>query len=69
MISFLSPEQVAALTGYTRMSAQRRWLIEHEYPFDVGGDGNLKVLEQVVLARLGAVQQKKKGPQLRLLTG
>ena len=26
-------------------------------------------LEQTVLARLGAAQQKKKGPQLRLMTG
>ena len=69
MISFLSPEQVAALTGYTRMSAQRRWLIDNELPFIEGGDGTLKVLEQTVLARLGAAQQKKKGPQLQLMTG
>lgn len=69
MISFLSAEQVAALTGYTRLSAQRRWLTDNELPFIEGGDGTLKVLEQTVLARLGAAQQKKKGPQLRLLTG
>lgn len=66
MISFLSPEQVAALTGYERVSAQRRWLIKNDLPFIEGGDGTLKVLEQTVLARLGVAQQKKTGPQLRL---
>lgn len=66
MISFLSPEQVAALTGYTRLSAQRRWLIDNDLPFIEGGDGTLKVLEQTVLARLGVAPQKKAGPQLRL---
>lgn len=66
MISFLSAEQVVALTGYQKASAQKRWLAENEFPFIEGGDGALKVLEQVVLTRLGGVQQKKKGPQLRL---
>jgi hypothetical protein len=66
MISFLSAERVAELTGYQRVSAQRRWLAENDLPFIEGGDGTLKVLEQVVLSRLGGSQQKKKGPQLRL---
>lgn len=66
MISFLSSEQVEALTGYERVSAQRRWLTKNGIPFMEGGKGRLKVLEQTVLARLGVAQQKRKAePQLR----
>lgn len=66
MISFLSAARVAELTGYQRAYAQRSWLKANDYPFDMGGDGVPKVLESVVLERLGGSQQKKKGPQLRL---
>ncbi|MFI8479685.1 DUF4224 domain-containing protein [Pseudomonas sp. NPDC078700] len=66
MISFLSPEEIEALTGYKKPSAQRRWLADQEIPFIEGGDGQIKVLEVVVLQRLGGTQQNKKGPQLRL---
>ncbi|MGX5220306.1 DUF4224 domain-containing protein [Pseudomonas segetis] len=68
MISFLSPEEIEALTGYVKPSAQRRWLSAQEIPYIEGGDGQIKVLEMVVLQRLGGTQQKKKEPQLRLPT-
>nr|WP_232484163.1 DUF4224 domain-containing protein [Pseudomonas aeruginosa] len=48
-------------------AAQKRWLSENDFSFVEGGDGRPKVLEEVVLSRLGARQAKKeKGPRLRL---
>lgn len=66
MLRFLSPDELKDLTGFERPAAQRRWLTDNEFPFVEGGDGTPKVLEQIVLQRLGGTQQKKKGPQLRL---
>nr|WP_286948319.1 DUF4224 domain-containing protein [Pseudomonas sp. UBA6718] len=66
MIKFLTPEEIAGLTGFERIAAQRRWLDKNDIPYMEGGDGELKVLEQIVLQRLGGKQQKKAGPQLRL---
>ena len=67
MIRFLTAEEVAELTGFVRPAAQKRWLSENDFSFVEGGDGRPKVLEEVVLSRLGARQAKKdKGPRLRL---
>jgi hypothetical protein len=62
---FMTPEEVADLTGYTKASAQIKWLQAEKYGFAIGGDGRPKVLRAVVVGRLGGVQSRK-GPELRL---
>lgn len=63
---FLTPEEVADLTGYQKPSAQIRWLRAEQFGFVVGGDGQAKVLREVVLSRLGQGKTKKAEPRLRL---
>lgn len=63
---FLSAEEVAELTGYQKPSAQVRWLEAERFGFVVGGDGQPKVLREVVLSRLGSTKPNKKAPALRL---
>jgi hypothetical protein len=62
---FLTTEEVAELTGYVMSHAQIKWLTAQRYGFSIDGYGKPKVLRQVVIGRLGGVQQKK-GPELRL---
>lgn len=63
---FLSDSELATLTGYTKPSAQARWLSSNGFPFLVGGDKKIKVLESLVLERLGGKSTpSKKEPQLR----
>ncbi len=64
---FLSQEEVAELTGYSRPSAQIKWLKAEQFGYVVGGDGVPKVLREVVLSRLaGQGTKPKKEPRLRL---
>ena len=56
---FLTPQEVAELTGYQKPSAQIKWLTAERFGFVIGGDGHPKVL-------LGVVKSSKKEPQLRL---
>lgn len=64
---FLSVEEVAEFTGYTRRSAQARWLQTEGFPFVIGGDGKLKVLRSVVVDRLGGLPvTRRREPRLRL---
>lgn len=63
---FLTPEEVASLTGYQKPSAQIKWLTAERFGFVIGGDGHPKVLRDVVLSRLGSVKSSRKEPQLRL---
>lgn len=63
---FMTPEEVADLTGRTRASAQIRWLDEHLFGYVVGADGRPKVLREIVLSRLGSTRQQKKEPRLNL---
>ncbi|PKL96568.1 MAG: hypothetical protein CVV18_01275 [Gammaproteobacteria bacterium HGW-Gammaproteobacteria-8] len=63
---FMTPQEVADLTGYQKPSKQIAWLTAERFGFVVGGDGHPKVLRDVVLSRLGAVKTSKKEPQLRL---
>jgi hypothetical protein len=63
---FLTPDEMAGLTGYQKPSKQIAWLTAERFGFVVGGDGQPKVLREVVLSRLGAVKSSKKEPQLRL---
>jgi hypothetical protein len=62
---FLTAEEVAELTGYSKPGAQIKWLQAEKYGFAVDGYGKPKVLRQVVIGRLGGIQSKK-GPELRL---
>ncbi|MBA1278119.1 DUF4224 domain-containing protein [Stutzerimonas stutzeri] len=64
---FLTNYEVQVLTGYARLSAQRRWLTANNIPFVVGGDRKAKVLRQVIKLRLaGAVSTASCWePQLR----
>lgn len=63
---FLTPKEVADLTGYQKPSAQIRWLEGERFGYVIGGDGHPKVLRDVVLSRLGGVRSKKREPQLML---
>lgn len=63
---FLTPADLANLTGYTRQSAQLRWLRAHAWPHEIGGDGRPKVLQSYVERRLGGVDSPRREPQLRL---
>lgn len=62
----LTIKELEDLSGYSKPSAQARWLEQNGLPFLIGGDGRLKVLRQVVEQRLGAPpDEKKREPQLR----
>ena len=52
MLRFLSIEEMEGLTGLKRPAAQRKWLTDQGFPYAEGGDGQPKVLEEVVLQRL-----------------
>ncbi|MNW13845.1 hypothetical protein D3C71_2118980 [compost metagenome] len=62
----LTAVELAELSGYRKPSAQARWLERNRFPFVMGGDGQPKVLRQVVEIRLGAAPAVKREPQLRL---
>ena len=64
---FMTPDEVAELTGYKKPSAQIKWLTAEKFGFVVGGDGHPKVLREVVLSRLGSTKPSKREPQLRLM--
>lgn len=61
---FMTPDEVADMTGYLRPRDQVRWLQEWKFGYVIGADGKPKVLRQVVLARLGG-HAERKGPELR----
>ena len=61
---FMTPDEVADMTGYLRPKDQVRWLQDEKFGYVIGADGKPKVLRQVVLARLGG-HAEKKGPELR----
>ena len=64
---FLTPAELADLTGRTRPSAQIRWLSRAGMRYAIGADGGIKVLraevEQYLLS--GPVQTRE--PVLRLV--
>lgn len=64
---FLSRTELADMTGYTKKSAQIRWLTAERFPFVVAGDGEPKVLRTAVTTRLGGKEPaSRKEPTLRL---
>lgn len=58
---FLTPDELAELTGCKRKSGQIAWLKARRYPFEVNKTGHPKVLRETVFARM----QAKPSPQLR----
>ncbi len=62
---FMTPDEVADMTGYLRPKEQVKWLNAERFGYVIGADGKPKVLRQVVVARLGG-HAEKKGPELRL---
>lgn len=64
---FLTPDEVVEMTGYTKPSAQIRWLSAERFGYVVSSNGAPKVLRAVVVSRLGGEQSRKRGePTLRL---
>ncbi|MCY1296565.1 hypothetical protein D9M70_459550 [compost metagenome] len=63
---FLTEEELRALSGKQKATAQARWLKSANIPYIVGGDGKPKVLREKVLERLGGAAQTRDEPKLRL---
>jgi hypothetical protein len=68
---FLSEEDLRALTGATTRQKQRKWLTEHNYPFEINAAGYHIVLKSLVEQRLGgqiefSPKPKKPGKQPNL---
>jgi hypothetical protein len=57
------------LTGYQRPAATRRWLDRERIPYMIGSDGWPRVLQSVILERLGGLPTSVPAnpePRLRL---
>lgn len=63
---FLTEAELQTLSGKVKPSAQVRWLKAEKIAFIIGGDGKVKVLRDLVVARLGGAAQTRPEPQLRL---
>lgn len=50
---FLTPDDIAALTGYKLPAHQRRWLTRNGYPFEMAASGRPVVARSFVETRLG----------------
>ena len=65
---FLTPPELADLTGLRRPSAQYEWLRENGWPVERNAKGRPLVLRAVAEARLGAVPvEKQSGPNWEAL--
>lgn len=66
----LNLDDLIDLTGYSRPSAQMRWLSDNRICFLVGGDGLPKVLFEVIRERFESTHtntvQRKRQPEIRL---
>ena len=63
-------QTLAELTGLQRPSAVRRWLDKERIPYMVGADGWPRVLEAIIMDRLGGkASPVLREPQLRLRHG
>jgi hypothetical protein len=63
---FVSPTDIATLTGYKRQASQIAWLRAHGWVFEIGADGRPKVLQSYAERRLGGVDSRPREPKLRL---
>jgi hypothetical protein len=62
----LTHAELQELTGYRLPAHQIRWLRDHRWAFEVGGDGKPKVLRSHAERRLGGVDSAPSEPRLRL---
>lgn len=70
MIDTASHDELKRLTGLERPSAIRRYLIKERIPFMVGADGWPRVLQAIIMERLGGqLNPPAPEPQLRLRNG
>ena len=66
---FLSQADIEHLTGFTRYSAQCRWLSAHGYRFDVNALGRPVVLSSAVEQKLRPGALSSRHPDFEALTG
>ena len=67
---FLTPDELADLTGLKRPSAQFRWLDRAGWPVEKDRHGRPLLLRSVVMARLGGVPDNRQaGPNWAALNG
>ena len=64
---FLTNEEIVALTGYRRYSAQLRWLADHGYRFEVNALGRPVVLASSVEHRLQQRTRSTREPRFEAL--
>lgn len=69
-IDIASPDDLKTLTGLLRPHAIRRYLDDEGIPYMIGADGWPRVLQAVLLERLGGQQRPlTEEPKLRLRNG
>jgi hypothetical protein len=65
-----SPDELKRLTGLMRPSAIKRYLDDEGIPYMIGADGWPRVLQAVLLERLGGKRKPPSNePMLRLRNG
>lgn len=70
MLNTATPEELKRLTGLQRPSAIRRFLTRQKVPYMVGADGWPRVLEAVILQKMGGqITPPAPEPRLRLRNG
>lgn len=65
---FLTPDDIAILTGRKQPKRQIAWLVENGWKFAVGADGLPKVAQSYAEERMGAKPEKKRRPRFDRLT-
>ncbi len=65
---FLSLSHIEHLTGFSRYSAQRRWLASRGYRFEVNALGQPVVLSSAVEQKLRPGAQSSRQPNFEALT-
>lgn len=69
-MSILAKQELRELTGLKRPSAIRRWLEQQRIPYMVGADGWPRVLQALIMNRLGGKPEPPRPePKLRLTNG
>jgi hypothetical protein len=69
MIDTTTAEELKRLTGLERPSAIKRFLVRQRIPFMVGADGWPRVLNSIIVERLGGISIPSHEPKLRLRNG
>ena len=58
-LDFLTPTEIAALTGCRRRSDQRAWLTERAWIFEADAKGRPKVMRAYAVAKRGGTPEAK----------